>query len=269
MKTICTSIGVIALVIGLICCNSKVKSENKDNDMKSNSENVILSGKVIPADTYGEGEKKLYVTLVGHGSLMFEYKGKIIHVDPYGNVADYSKLPKADLILLTHEHADHLDQNAINEIKSTGTQFIMSRSCNDILKYGDIISNGEETDFDDINIKAVAAYNMVNKRPDGEFYHPKGRGNGYILSFGSQKVYVAADTENIPEMDALKGTIDIAFLPKNLPYTMSDDMFIDAAKKVMPKHLYPYHMSEFDNDKITKALEGTGIKLEVRPMSNK
>lgn len=274
MKIILTSASVIILALSMICCNSKAKSDNKQNDVENDAIEV-LSGKIIPADTYGEGENKLYVTLVGHGSLMFEYKGKIIHVDPYSNVADYSKLPKADLILLTHEHGDHLDQSAINELKTTGTQFIMSRSCNDILKYGEVINNGEYTHFEDIYITAIPAYNIVHKKPDGEAYHPKGRGNGYLLRFGDLSVYVAGDTENIPEMDSLKGTIkergqiDIAFMPKNLPYTMTDEMFIDAAKKVMPEHLYPYHMSEFDNDIISKALEGTNIKLEVRPMSNK
>lgn len=269
MKTILISVAVMLLTLGLVCCSSKAKSENKENNMENNSENITLLGEVIPSDTYGEGDNTLHVTLVGHGSLMFEYKEKIIHVDPYSNVADYTKLPKADLILLTHEHADHLDQNALNEIKTTNTQFIMSKACNEILKYGEVVNNGDKTEFFDVKIDVVPAYNIVNKRPDGEYYHPKGRGNGYILYFEGTTVYVAGDTENIPEMDRLKGSIDIAFLPKNLPYTMSDDMFIDAAKKVMPKYLYPYHMSEFDNDKIGKALEGTDIKVEVRPMSNK
>jgi len=269
MKTIFTSAIVILLTLLLACCSNKAKSENKENNMENNSKNIVKSGKTIPADTYGKGENTLLVTLIGHGSLMFEYKGRIIHVDPYSNAADYSQLPKADLILLTHEHADHLDQNAINEIKNTNTQFIMSKVCNEILKYGEVINNGDKTEFYDVRIDAVPAYNIVNKRNDGEYYHPKGRGNGYILHFDGTTVYVGGDTENIPEMDALKGTIDVAFLPKNLPYTMSDDMFVDAAKKVMPKYLYPYHMSEFDNDKISKALEGTDIKLEVRPMSNK
>ncbi len=268
MKNILTSVLLTILVLSMTACGNKNKSESEEQKTDDVVEYTVLSGKAIPADTYGEGENLLYVTLVGHGSLMFEYRGKIIHVDPYSKIADYSKLPKADLILLTHEHADHMDQYAINLVKKDDTRFIMSQSCYDILKYGDVLSNGDITHFNNFIIATVPAYNIKNKRPDGEYYHPKGRGNGYTLHFEGTTVYVAGDTENIPEMESLKGSVDIAFLPKNLPYTMSDDMFIDAAKKVMPKHLYPYHMSEFDNNKISKALEGTDIKLEIRPMSN-
>lgn len=247
-------------------CSSKPKIDSNGNYIKNDS---IQSGKVIPADTYYTGTDSLYITLVGHGSLMFEYKGKIIHVDPYSDVADYSKLPKANLVLITHEHSDHFDINALDAIKAADTRFIMSKVCNDSLKYGEAVNNGDSTSFAGISIAVIPAYNIINKSPDGEFYHPYGRGNGYVLSFDNLRIYVAGDTENIPEMDVLKGTVDIAFIPKNLPYTMSDDMFIDAAKKVTPKVLYPYHMAEFDADKIGKALENTGIKIKVRPMVNK
>ncbi|MDR2955543.1 MAG: MBL fold metallo-hydrolase [Prevotella sp.] len=255
---------ILALFV-FSACGGKTGKENT-KEQKSGSENVVEE--YIKADVYETNDGSLKVTLVGHGSLMFEYKGKVIHVDPYSKVADYTKLPQADLILITHEHGDHLDTAVINVLKKEGTDFIVSKVVNEILGYGDVMSNGDNTTCEGISIQAVPAYNIVSKKPDGEAYHPKGRGNGYILVFGDKKVYIAADTENIPEMDALKGTIDIAFMPKNLPYTMSDDMFIDAAKKVTPKVLYPYHMSEFDNEKIGKALEDTGIKIEVRPMKN-
>jgi len=224
----------------------------------------------IKADIYKTNKGDLKVTLIGHASLMFEYEGKIIYVDPYSQVGQYDKLPKADLILLTHEHQDHLDPAAIATIKKDDTKFIVSKVCNEILGYGEIIENGGETSFQEINIKAVPAYNIVSKSPDGVYYHPKGRGNGYVLKFGDLKVYVAGDTENIPEMESLKDTIDIAFMPKNTPYTMSDEMFADAALKVMPKHLYPYHMSEFDNDKISSLINHNDkIDIIVKPMSNR
>ncbi|MDR0824371.1 MAG: MBL fold metallo-hydrolase [Prevotella sp.] len=248
------------------CGNKSAAKANSGTTTDSLS--MATQSEYIKADVYETNKGPLKVTLVGHGSVMFEYGGKIIQVDPYSKIADYSKLPKADLIILTHEHADHLDTVAINAVKRADTHYIVSKVCNEILKYGDIMNNGDKTVWSDISIEAVPAYNIVNKNPQGGFYHPKGRGNGYVFSFGDKKVYVAGDTENIPEMDRLKGSIDIAFLPKNLPYTMNDDMFVDAAKKVRPKVLYPYHMSEFDNDKISKALDGTGITLEVRPMKN-
>lgn len=216
---------------------------------------------------------KINIVLIGHGSLRIDFQDKDdvkhIYIDPYSAVGDYETMPKADLILLTHEHADHLDQSAINAIKKENTKFVVSESCNQILGYGTAISNGESFFFHNIDIEAVPAYNIKNVKPDGEAYHPKGRGNGYILIFQDFRVYVAADTENIPEMDSLKGTIDVAFLPKNLPYTMTDEMFVDAAKKISPKYLYPYHFSEFNKDKIEKELQDTGIQLIVCPMSSK
>lgn len=258
-------LSVIAIIFFFSVCGGKTSGINiggKDTDTLS------MAREYIKSDIYETSGGKLNVTLVGHGSLMFGYQGKVIYVDPYSKVADYTKLPKADLILLTHEHRDHLDTVAINAIKKKDTHFIVSRVCNEILGYGDVMINGDHSHWGSLLIDAVPAYNIVNKKPDGEAYHPKGRGNGYVMAFGDKRVYIAADTENIPEMDKLKGSIDIAFMPKNLPYTMTDEMFIDAAKKVSPKVLYPYHMSEFDQDKIGKALEGIGIKLEILPMKN-
>lgn len=223
----------------------------------------------IQPDTFPTDAGLLKVTLVGHGSLMFEYGGKIIHVDPYGKIANYAKLPKADLILLTHEHADHLDKETIAAVKKENTRFIMNKGCNNVLGYGDVLNNKDRTSFENITIEAVPAYNKEHRNSEGLHYHPKGKGNGYILTFSNVRVYVAGDTENISDMKKLKGSIDIAFLPKNMPYTMTDDMFVDAAGKVLPRHLYPYHYSTFDEEVMSKALEGKGIKLMVRPMSNK
>lgn len=260
-----TLLSIIAIMFIFAACGGKTNSNNTDN---KGVDSLSMAQEYIKSDVYETSGGKLNVTLVGHASLLFGYQGKVIYVDPYSKVADYTKLPKADLILLTHEHGDHLDTVAINVIKKADTHFIVSKVCNEILGYGDVMVNGDHSHWGNLHIDAVPAYNIVNKKPDGEAYHPKGRGNGYIIAFGDKRVYIAADTENIPEMDKLKGAIDIAFIPKNLPYTMTDEMFIDAAKKVSPKVLYPYHMSEFDQEKIGKALEGTDVKLEIRPMKN-
>lgn len=269
MKKVFLGFLVLAAIVLCIACSNERRSENVlTASLKSQDMNE--PAKVISSDSYLTNNGELNVTLVGHGSLMFEYQGNIIHVDPYSNVAEYSNLPKADLIILTHEHSDHLDTTAINKIKKPETQFFVSQVCSDILGYGEVMNNGDTKTFGEVSIHAVPAYNMVNKNPQGEFYHPEGRGNGYVLSFGDKKVYVAGDTENIPEMKALKADgIYIAFLPKNLPYTMSDKMFIDAAINVSPVYLYPYHFSEFNEEKISKGLKNTDIKLLVRPMSNK
>lgn len=257
---------ITALTFVVSACNSSTKKQQKN---ETNLTDTATSEGFIKPDVYPTSRGELKISLIGHSSLMFEFDNKIIHIDPYSNVADYSKLPKADLIILTHEHGDHLDTSAINEIKKSDTRFIVSKSCFDILGYGDVIKNGESTSYNKIAIDAIPAYNIKHKKADGSFYHPEGIGNGYIFTFGDKKIYVAGDTENITEMDSLKGTIEIAFLPKNLPYTMSDEMFIDAAKKVSPKYLYPYHFSEYNEGKINKVLSDDNIEILVRPMSNK
>lgn len=267
MKTI---LSILAVSVLLFSCNSGVSNKAVQQPEETDKTQTMKSEDYIKSDVYETEDGPIKVTLVGHGSLMFEFNGKITHIDPYSKVADYTKLPKADFILLTHEHSDHLDTTAINAIRKEDTYFLMSKVCNDILGYGDVIENGQQNDKTGIFpvIKAVPAYNIVNKKDNGEAYHPKGRGNGYVILLNNFTIYVAGDTENIPEMENL-GSIDVAYLPKNLPYTMTDDMFIDAARKVNPTNLYPYHFSEFDESGITEALKDTDIKILVRPMSNK
>jgi L-ascorbate metabolism protein UlaG (beta-lactamase superfamily) len=208
----------------------------------------------------------LKITFLGHGSLILTFSGKVIQVDPYGEVADYSRLPKADLVLVTHDHYDHLDPKALQAILKPGTAVVAAKSCAGKVKNAVIIGNGESTTALGLKVEAVPAYNIVNKRPDGNPFHPKGAGNGYIVTFGDKKVYIGGDTENIPEMKALKG-IDVAFLPMNLPYTMTPEMVADAARAFKPKILYPYHFGETDTSKLVKLLQGDKeIEVRIRKM---
>ena len=209
----------------------------------------------------------LKITFIGHGSLLFDYLDKKIYVDPWGKLADFSKMPKADLILITHQHQDHLDPAAIAQLKTAQTQIVISEGCIGKGAAGIIIRNGEVKTVDGLRIEAIPAYNIVHKREGGDPYHIQGEGNGYVFSFGTLKVYVAGDTENIPEMKALTG-IDIAFLPMNLPYTMTPEMVADAAKAFKPKILYPYHFGETDLTALSKLMADTP-EIEVRLRSLK
>lgn len=208
-------------------------------------------------DVYKTQEGDFFIKVLGHGSLVFKFDGDIIYVDPFSEVADYTKLPKAALILITHEHFDHLDFAALKPILTPKTRVIASTAAAQELKKiapdTQILSNGQSAEYKTIKIEAVPAYNILHKRPDGQYFHPKGLGNGYVLSAGGVKFYIAGDTENIPEMKNLKN-IYAAFLPKNLPYTMSDEMFIQAAKIIKPKILYPYHYDTVDKPALQKAL---------------
>ena len=205
---------------------------------------VILCGSVWAesqsADVIKGASGDLKVTPVGHASVMLEFGGKVIHVDPLGKMGDYDKLPKADLILITHEHGDHLDVDAISKIRTDKTVIVSSEAAAQGAKPSVVMKNGDARTELGLKIEAVPAYNVVHKRDTGEPFHPKGRGNGYVITFGGLRVYVAGDTEDIPEMKDLKN-IDVAFLPVNLPFTMTGEMAANAVKVIKPKYLYPYH----------------------------
>jgi L-ascorbate metabolism protein UlaG (beta-lactamase superfamily) len=208
----------------------------------------------------------LGITFLGHGSVAFEFGGKTIQVDPYGQVADYTQLPKADLILVTHEHADHFDLAALGAVRTPDTKLILTKACAEKVAGGDVMENGDKREVFGIGIEAVPAYNLVHLREDGQPFHPRGRGNGYVLTFGDKRVYVAGDTENIPEMKALKD-IDVAFLPMNLPYTMTPEMVADAARAFKPKILYPYHTGTTEVSKIVELMKDTPeVEVLIRRM---
>ncbi len=209
----------------------------------------------------------LALTFLGHGSLQLAFGGKTIYVDPFGKVADYSGLPKADLVLVTHEHFDHFDQQALDQIRTGSTLLAYTEACAGQLPGGVVLHNGESREVAGIPVQAVPAYNIAHMRENGQPFHPKGAGNGYVLTFGGVRLYVAGDTENTPEMKALKD-IGVAFLPMNLPYTMTPEMVADAAKAFRPRILYPYHFGETDTSKIVDLLKGEkGIEVRVRRMA--
>jgi L-ascorbate metabolism protein UlaG (beta-lactamase superfamily) len=209
----------------------------------------------------------LTITFIGHGTLMFSFDGKVIHVDPVGREADYSTMPDADLVLVTHEHGDHLDPDAIAAISTEETVVIYSRSCEGRVEGAIVMNNGEARTELGIGIEAIPAYNIVHMRSSGQPYHPKGNGNGYVITFGDTRVLVAGDTENTPEMMALEN-IDVAFLPMNLPYTMTPEMVAEAARAFRPGILYPYHFGRTDPAELVELLEGVErIEVRVREMS--
>jgi len=225
--------------------------------------------KTFQTDKIKAGKGEIEITFIGHGSLELKYDGKIIQVDPFSQQADYALFPKADLILVTHSHFDHLDTAAIRKLKTEKTELIMTEKCKEAagsFSKINVMKNGDTKEFFGIKIKAVPAYNIEHKRPNGDVFHPKGEGNGYVLTIGGKNIYIAGDTENVPEMKQLKN-INVAFLPMNLPYTMTPEMVADAAKMFKPKILYPYHYGETDTTKILELLaKAKGIEVRIREM---
>ena len=220
----------------------------------------------MDTDTVKTAGGDLTITFVGHGTLMFGWQGKTIHVDPWSREADYTRMPKADLILITHEHRDHLDPAALAAVRKEKTVVLLPPKCAAAVAGGTVLRNGETTTAAGLRIEAVPAYNILSKRPTGEPYHPKGDGNGYVLTFADKRVYIAGDTENVPEVKALKD-VDIAFLPMNMPYTMTPALVADAARAIRPRILYPYHYGDADPAELAKLLAGdAGIEVRVRRM---
>lgn len=217
-------------------------------------------------DTFNTGAGELKIIFIGHGTLMLDFNGKFIHVDPVSREADYTRFAKADFILITHEHGDHLDPKAINIIRKEETKIVLTKACAERVTGGIVMQNGDERDIQGLKIEAVPAYNIVHKRSNGMPFHPKGEGNGYVITLGDKRVYVAGDTENVPEMKRLR-EIDIAFLPMNLPYTMTPEMAANAAKAFKPKILYPYHFGQTDTSKLVNLLKDSkAIEVRIRKM---
>lgn len=217
-------------------------------------------------DTIATKAGELKITFLGHATLMFDFGGKVVHVDPWSRLADYARLPKADLVLITHEHPDHLDPKAVAVVRSENTKVVLTKACEDKVPGGIVMKNGDTQTIQGFKVEAVPAYNIVQKRDDGQPFHPKGVGNGYVVTFGQTRVYVAGDTENTPEMKKLE-KIDIAFLPMNLPYTMTPAMVADAARAFQPKILYPYHYGQTDPNELVNLLKDSkNIEVRIRKM---
>ncbi len=200
---------------------------------------------------------------IGHGSLMFKVDGTVIYIDPVSTSGNYDFLPKADIILVTHEHSDHLDAELIGKLKKSSTFVYCNRNSSKIIPWAMVMAAGDRQEVRNIVIEAVPAYNIINERAPGQPFHPKGEGLGYILTIGGKRFYIAGDTENTPEMKALKN-IDVAFLPMNLPYTMTPEMVADAAKAFKPKILYPYHTGDTNTEEIVKLLKGSPTEVRIR-----
>jgi L-ascorbate metabolism protein UlaG (beta-lactamase superfamily) len=217
-------------------------------------------------DVFKTSKGDLEIYFIGHASLIFTYGGKTIHIDPTNMVGDYSKLPKADLVFITHEHFDHFDPKALEQISTAETIVVTTPTVAEKYKKNCIVmKNGDINTIEGLPVEAVPAYNIIHERSKGMPFHPKGIGNGYVITFGDLRIYIAGDTENIPEMKALKD-IDIAFLPMNVPYTMTPEMVADATKAFNPKILYPYHFSETDTSKIVDLLKDEKIEVRIRDM---
>jgi L-ascorbate metabolism protein UlaG (beta-lactamase superfamily) len=208
----------------------------------------------------------LRIVFLGHASLGMDFNGKHIYIDPCRQVADFSKEPKADIILFTHDHGDHFDMEALEELRGENTLVVLPQICATHYGEGIVMRNEDVKIVQGLKIEGVPAYNIVNKRPSGFPYHLKGVGNGYIITFGDKRVYIAGDTEKIPEMNELSD-IDVAFLPVGPPHTMTVEMAVDAVKAIRPKIFYPYNYGDTDISALVELLKcESDTEVRVRNM---
>jgi L-ascorbate metabolism protein UlaG (beta-lactamase superfamily) len=217
--------------------------------------------KARPVQTFDTSAGPVKITPVYHASLEIEAGGKVIIIDP-AKPANFAGLPEADLILITDIHGDHLDPALIKAESKDGTQLIAPAAVAKTVTTAKVIGNGEKTTWGDWTIEAVPMYNLTRGPAAGKLFHDKGRGNGYILTYGGKRFYFSGDTENIPEMRSLKD-IDVAFVCMNLPYTMTPEEAADAVKAFHPKVAIPYHYKGQDIAVFKKALDGTGIDVRL------
>ena len=200
-----------------------------------------------------------------HASIRMEYDGMEVEIDPVAKLGnrtvDYTLMPKADYIFVTHEHGDHFDKATLELLSGDKTQIITNKRCADMYGSGKVMANGDKIQIrNDFIIEAVPAYNTTDGRQQ---FHPKGRDNGYILTIDGLRIYIAGDTEDIPEMESIKD-IDVAFLPCNLPYTMTTEQLVKAARIIKPKVLFPYHYGQTNVSDIPNQLKGDGIDVRIR-----
>lgn len=226
----------------------------------------------LSGDRVSTSQGDLIVHPVGHASFLLQWKGKTIYVDPVGGAEAFANLPEPDLVLFTHFHFDHFDGATLAAILPAGarTPIVATKGVAEKIPETlqgqvrvKILANGEKTQALGIGIETVPAYNTT---PGRDKFHPKGRDNGYVLTLGATRVYIAGDTEDTPEMRALQ-KIDVAFLPVNLPYTLSVEKAADAIRQFKPKIVYPnhYRSGEATTDlQQLKKLVGDASGVEIR-----
>jgi L-ascorbate metabolism protein UlaG (beta-lactamase superfamily) len=214
-----------------------------------------------PVQEFQTSAGTVKITPIQHASLMIEAGGQVIHLDPWSN-GDYDGLPQGDLILITDIHGDHLDPKMLPTVSKAGTVILAPAAVAETVKNATVIRNGETKTVGPFTIEAVPMYNLKRGPSPGKLFHDKGRGNGYIVTYGCKRFYFSGDTEATPEMRGLKN-IDVAFVCMNLPYTMPPEEAADAVRAFHPKIVYPYHYRDSDVKAFAKALEGTGIDVRL------
>lgn len=247
-----------ALFLILACAVPPAQNQNAGTPAASPQQAATPGA---PSTQAASVEGDIRITAVTHASFQLEHGGKVIHVDPT-SAGDYSATKQADLVLVTDIHGDHLDPAAVARVRKAGAPVVAPAAAAEKLESPTVIANGETKTVAGVAVEAVPMYNLQRGPSQGQLFHTKGRGNGYVLTLGTKRVYVAGDTECTPEMRALKN-IDIAFIPMNLPYTMPPSEAAECVKAFKPKVVYPYHYRGQNPEDFKAALGGEPVEVRL------
>jgi len=224
---------------------------------------LMLAAALPPPDKIPAAGGDISIQPINHATLQIVHASHVITIDPVAAAGTFAGLAAPTLILVTDIHGDHLDPATVARLKTPATKIVAPAQAAARLEGAVVMANGETKTIDGVTIEAVPMYNVTRGPSPGQLFHDKGRGNGYVLTIGGKRIYIAGDTEGVPEMRALKN-IDVAFIPMNLPYTMPPAEAAEAVKAFAPKIVYPYHYRGSNLDEFANALKGTGIDVRVR-----
>lgn len=226
----------------------------------------LVAAERAATDVIATRQGDLKIHPINHATLVLQWQEQTIYVDPVGGAKAFQGLPAPTLILITHEHGDHLNRETLTAVAGPKTQLVAPTAVAGQLPAGlsertTVLTNGQRREVLGIPIEAIPAYNLA---PERQKFHPKGRGNGYVLTLGDKRVYLSGDTEDTPELRALKN-IDVAFVCMNLPYTMDVDQAARAVLAFKPRIVYPYHCRGSDLEKFKQLVSvNPGIEVRVR-----
>lgn len=256
---------VMIACTGLLAPAAQAQSDQQQGSQQQGSQSGRAQDSGSQQQTIPAAGGAVLITPITHGSVQVEHGGRVIHVDPWSK-GDYTRAKQADLILVTDIHQDHLDPAAIAKIRKASAPVVAPQAAVEKIEGAGaavvVMANGETKQVVGTSIEAVPMYNLQRGPAPGQFFHTKGRGNGYILNLGGKRIYFAGDTECVPEIKALKN-IDVAFLPMNLPYTMPPAEAAECVKAFRPKIVYPYHYRDSKLEEFATALKGSGVEVRL------
>jgi L-ascorbate metabolism protein UlaG (beta-lactamase superfamily) len=225
---------------------------------------LVAASAAFAADTLATSAGDVTLIPAGHGTVALEIQGKTWWIDPWSQ-AKLTSAPKADVILITDIHGDHMDPKAIEQVRKDSTVIVAPAAVAKTVTAAKVLANGASMTVEGVKIEAIPMYNLERGPEPGKLFHDKGRGNGYVLNVGGKRIYFSGDTEATPEMKALQN-IDVAFVCMNLPYKMPPEEAAEGVAAFSPKVVYPYHYRGSDLEVFKKGLEGKPVEVRVREL---